>query len=37
MEAALQSGMHAAQLIAEKEGIPEVQRICEVRARDFGS
>jgi monoamine oxidase len=31
MEAALQSGMHAAQLIAEKEGIPEVQRICEIR------
>jgi monoamine oxidase len=34
MEAALQSGMHAAQLIAEKEGIPEVQRICEVRLRN---
>src|SRR4029077_21207022 len=28
MEAALQSGMHAAQLIAEQEGIPEVQKIC---------
>jgi monoamine oxidase len=34
MEAALQSGMHAAQLIAEQEGIPEVQKICEVRLRD---
>jgi monoamine oxidase len=33
MEAALQSGMHAARLIAEKEGIPEVQRICEASVR----
>jgi len=36
MEAALQSGMHAAQVIAEKEEIPEVQRICEVRLRNSG-
>jgi monoamine oxidase len=36
MESALQSGMHAAQLIAEHEGIPEVQRICEVRLRSPG-
>jgi monoamine oxidase len=28
MESALQSGMHAARLIANEEGIPEVQRIC---------
>ncbi len=34
MESALQSGMHAAQVIAEHEGIPEVRRICEVRLRD---
>jgi monoamine oxidase len=33
MESALQSGMHAAQLIGEQEGIPEVQRICELRSR----
>jgi monoamine oxidase len=33
MESALQSGMHAAQLIGEQEGIPEVQRICERRSR----
>jgi monoamine oxidase len=36
MEAALQSGMHAAQLIAEQEGIPEVQRLCEARLRNSG-
>jgi monoamine oxidase len=36
MESALQSGMHAAQLIAQQEGIPEVQRICEVRLRGAG-
>jgi monoamine oxidase len=36
MEAALQSGMHAAQVIAEKEGIPEVKRICDVRLRNAG-
>jgi len=34
MEAALQSGMHAAQLIAEAEEIPEVRGICEARQRD---
>jgi monoamine oxidase len=33
MESALQSGMHAAQLIGKQEGIPEVQRICELRSR----
>lgn len=36
MESALQSGMHAAQLIAESEEIPEVRRICEARLRDPG-
>ena len=36
MESALQSGMHAAQLIGKEEGIPEVQRICELRARNSG-
>jgi monoamine oxidase len=36
MEAALQSGMHAARLIAEQEGIPEVQKICEMRSRNSG-
>jgi len=34
MESALQSGMHAAQLIGEREGIPEVQKICELRSRN---
>ena len=34
MESALQSGMHAAQVIAKLEGIPEVQRLCEIRLRD---
>jgi monoamine oxidase len=36
MESALQSGMHAAQLIGEQEEIPEVQRICELRSRNSG-
>jgi monoamine oxidase len=34
MESALQSGMHAAQLIGEQEGIPEVQRICALRSHN---